>query len=201
MLATPPCQVPVEHSWVQMLPELLGPQGLGLRLPSLPTQCMSRMPTARQAAAFDPAELVSPSWGQQKPWGRDPQGWLCHSSLELQVWLCQSHHLLLFKKVQEAFGTASKQHRLTLQACILHQFRSNTEEIPNQRAFYFLCFPCNPPDCLPVPGSAAGLKASSLFSHAGELVLSALPWWVPALKLPTQPFLNKLEQLLWASQG
>ena len=80
----------------------------------------------------------------------------------------------LQKGTQSAFGTVSKQERLIPQACILNQFRSNTKEMPNQRAFYFLCFPCNPPDCLPVPGSAAGLKVTSLLSHSGELVLSVL---------------------------
>lgn len=78
------------------------------------------------------------------------------------------------KRHMKCFGTASKQERLTPQAYILNQFRSNTKEMPNQRAFYFLCFPCNPPNCLPVPGSAAGLKVTSLLSHSGELVLSVL---------------------------
>lgn len=71
------------------------------------------------------------------------------------------------KRPTKHFGTASEQHWLTLQACILNQFRSNTKEIPSQRAFYFLCLPCNPLDYLPVPGSAAGLKASSS-SHTQE---------------------------------
>lgn len=146
----------------------MGPDSL-----SCPTQGISCMPTARQAAVFDPAELMRPSL---KPWGRNPQGWLCHQQPgAVGLALPESPLTALQKGPRSAFGTASEQHQLTLQACILNQFRSNTKEIPNQRAFYFLCFPCNPPDCLPVPGSAAGLKTSSLFPHAGELLLFALP--------------------------
>lgn len=143
--------------------------------------------------------FLKPAW---KAWGQGSPGLaLSPQPGAVGLALPESPLTALQKGPRSPFGTASKQDRLTRQACILNQFRSNTKEIPNQRAFYFLCFPCNPPDCLQVPGSATGLKATSLFSHAGELVLSALPWWAPALKLPTQPFLNKLEQLLCASQG
>lgn len=139
---------------------------------AFPTHTAQRV---QPGAVFDPAQPVSPSWRQHGALGQGSPGRLCPCvSPELWVWLSRSHHLLLFKKAQEALGSASKQDRLTLQACILNQFTSNTKEIPNQRAFYFLCFPCNPPDCLPVPENAAGLEASSLSSHTGELVLSAL---------------------------